>query len=320
MDEAFDWLYPTMTARRPSRRDAPGRTTSIATDSDRYTHGHPLALASRQTVRTAEGEAGYLLPYLRPGMRLLDVGCGSAMITEGLARAVAPGEVVGTDVEPAAVLDAQARAEAAGLSGVTFEEASVYALPFPDAAFDVVHAHQVFQYLARPVDAAHEVLRVLAPGGLFGARDADYSTMAHWPPTPVLDHWLALYHAVTARNGSEPDASRRLLSWLRAAGFERVRVRTTTVEFAEADEVQAWGEAWAARATESSLATQAVEYGFATREDLEEIAEGWRAWSQEKDAFFMYTNVECIAFKAVSNVPIPRLDGMPRLDSIPRLE
>jgi hypothetical protein len=62
----------------------------------------------------------------------------------------------------------------------------------------------------------------------------------------VLDHWLALYHAVTAHNGAEPDASRRLLSWLRAAGFARVRVRTTTVEFAEAEEVQAWGEAWAA--------------------------------------------------------------------------
>jgi hypothetical protein len=62
-----------------------------------------------------------------------------------------------------------------------------------------------------------------------------------------------------------------------------------------------------------------MEFGFATREDLEEIAEGWRAWSQEPDAFFMYTNVECIAFKAASNVAIPRIDSLPP-DSIPRLE
>jgi ubiquinone/menaquinone biosynthesis C-methylase UbiE len=281
-----------------ARARPPQRITPIATDSDHYTHGLQLAASARHGTRTAESDAAYLLPHLRPGMRLLDVGCAAGMITEGLARAVAPGAVVGTDVEPAALLDAQARADAAGLAAVRFEEASVYALPFSDAAFDAVHAHQVFQHLVRPVDAAHEVLRVLAPGGIFGARDADYSTMAHWPPCPPLDQWLALYHAVTARNGAEPDASRRLLSWLRAAGFARARVSTTTVEFAEPVEVRAWGEAWAARATESSLATQALEYGFATIEELEEIAAAWREWVHQPDAFFMYTNVECIAVKA----------------------
>ena len=69
-------------------------------------------------------------------MRLLDVGCGPGSITLGLAEAVAPGEVVGVDLQPAQVEQARALAAERGVANVRFEVASAYALPFPDAAFD----------------------------------------------------------------------------------------------------------------------------------------------------------------------------------------
>ena len=52
-------------------------------------------MARRLAVRDAE----FLLPYLKPGLRLLDLGCGPGSITIGLAGIVAPGEVVGVDIQ-----------------------------------------------------------------------------------------------------------------------------------------------------------------------------------------------------------------------------
>jgi cyclopropane fatty-acyl-phospholipid synthase-like methyltransferase len=70
-------------------------------------HANPV-FEAELALRTAAKEGAFLLPYLRPGMRLLDFGCGPGSITLGLAEAVAPGEVVGVDLQPSQV--AQARA------------------------------------------------------------------------------------------------------------------------------------------------------------------------------------------------------------------
>jgi len=69
-----------------------------------------------QARRTAERAAPFLLPHLRPGMRLLDCGVGPGTITFGLAQAVAPGEVVGIDLEATEVEQARALASAVPVS------------------------------------------------------------------------------------------------------------------------------------------------------------------------------------------------------------
>ena len=172
--------------------------------------------------RTAEDSAAYLLPHLEPGLTVLDIGCGPGTITADLAERVAPGRVLAVD-QVADVLDvARAEIQRRNLSNVTFATADVHNLEFPDGAFDVVHAHQVLQHVADPVQALREMRRVCRPGGIVAARDADYAGFIWFPRLPALDLWLDLYEKAARANRGEPDAGRRLLSWAMKTGFRDI--------------------------------------------------------------------------------------------------
>ncbi|RBY96336.1 SAM-dependent methyltransferase [Blastococcus sp. TF02-8] len=251
---------------------------------DTYTHGHAEPVLQSHRWRTAENSAGYLLPSLRPGLDLLDVGCGPGTITVDLASRVAPGRVLGVDLSADPLREARAGAARAGV-GVEFRVGDVYALDLPDDSFDVVHAHQVLQHLTDPVAALREMTRVCRPGGVLAVRDVDYAATTWFPTDDGLDRWLALYGRVARANDAEPDAGRRLLSWAHAAGLREVTASTSAWCFATGDERAWWGNSWAGRATASSFAEQAVAYGLATAADLEQIADAWRRWRDADDGW-----------------------------------
>jgi SAM-dependent methyltransferase len=100
---------------------------------------------------------------LRPGLRVLDVGCGTGDHLRLLAPLVAPGEAVGVDLS--ATLIEHARRGGTGV-GLSFQVGDAYDLPFADGSFDRVVANQVLLHLADPWPAVAEMRRVLAPGGL----------------------------------------------------------------------------------------------------------------------------------------------------------
>jgi len=269
--------------------------TSTGRPSDTYTHGHHESVLRSHRWRTAANSAGYLLPELRPGQHLLDVGAGPGTLTVDLAGHVHPGLVVGID-NAAEVLDAaRDHAAAQGADTVTFAVGDVYALDFADARFDVVHAHQVLQHLTDPVAALREMRRVCRVGGTVAVRDSDYSAMTWHPADPRLTDWLDLYRAVARANGAEPDAGRRLLAWARAAGFTEVRPSASAWCFATPADRQWWGEVWADRVTGSAFARQAVDGGLATPGDLARLADGWRDWAGCDDGWFSVLHGELLA-------------------------
>jgi ubiquinone/menaquinone biosynthesis C-methylase UbiE len=259
-----------------------------------YTHGHHESVLRSHTWRTAANSAAYLLPHLRPGMSLLDVGCGPGSITADLAELVDPGHVTAIDTAEGVVAEARATAAARSLQNVTCEVADVYDLAYPDQTFDVVHAHQVLQHVADPVGALRAMRRVCKPGGIVAVRDSDYAAFTWYPEVPALREWLALYQRVARANGGEPDAGRRLLSWARQAGFTEIAATASVWCFATPAERAWWSGIWADRVTASAIADQAVSYGYATRADLGRIADGWRVWGAAADGWFSVPHSEIL--------------------------
>ncbi len=99
-----------------------------------------------------------LAPFLRPGLRTLDVGCGPGGNSAWLLE---HGPVTGVDLAPEAIALLRARRP-----GIEALEADATDLPLPDAAFDVVLSVTALSDIESDDRAAAEIARVLAPGGV----------------------------------------------------------------------------------------------------------------------------------------------------------
>jgi SAM-dependent methyltransferase len=262
---------------------------------DVYTHGHHESVLRSHTWRTVENSAAYLLPELRAGLDVLDVGCGPGTITADLASRVAPGTVVGIDRANEVI--EQAKAVEGRPANARFEVGDAYALAYPDDSFDLVHAHQVLQHLSDPVAALREMRRVCRPGGVVAARDSDYAAFGWAPADPRLDDWLSTYRSVARANGAEPDAGRHLLGWAHRAGFASVSPSASVWCFATPEDRRWWGGLWADRMRHSAVADQALALGITTREALDGVAEAFLAWSAHPDGWFMVPHGEIRAAK-----------------------
>ena len=266
----------------------------MPTGPDVYLHGHHDSVLRSHRWRTPGNSAGYLLAHLRPDAEVLDVGCGPGTITAGLAALVRHGRVTGIDAAGQVLAEARHEAASRGLANLSYQVGDVYALEFADAAFDVVHAHQVLQHLSDPVAALTEMRRVCRPGGIVAARDSDYGGMIWYPQDRELAEWLALYQRVARAAGGEPDAGRRLLSWARAAGFGRVEASASAWCYTSGQDRSWWGALWAERLTASALAERAIEHGLATRRDLARLADAWLRWAASEDGWFLVPHGEVL--------------------------
>ncbi|MGW8377596.1 methyltransferase domain-containing protein [Streptomyces sp. ODS28] len=266
----------------------------MAQETAVYTHGHHASVLRSHQWRTAANSAAYLTGHLLPHMRLLDIGCGPGTITADLAELVPDGHVTGLDAAAGVLEKARAHADERGVKNVSFETGDIHRLPYEDDSFCVVHAHQTLQHVGDPVGALREMRRVCKPGGIVAARDGDYGGMFWYPEVPGMAEWLDLYRRVARANGGEPDAGRRLHVWAREAGFTDVTVSTSTWLYTTEEERAWWSGLWAERLVASSFAESAVNGGLATEEELRGLADAWRRWGAEPDAWFSIVNGEIL--------------------------
>jgi ubiquinone/menaquinone biosynthesis C-methylase UbiE len=263
-----------------------------------YTHGHAPAVMRQHAQRTAGEAAAFLLPHLRPDMRLLDVGCGPGSITRGLAERLPAGQVIGLDLSRETLESARRDAAARGLQNLRYEEGSVYELPFPDGSFDVAYAHQVLQHLRERGLALSEMLRVVKPGGVVAVREVDWSTVAYFPRDPWIDRFIEVHLRTWYRNGGEPQVGRQLRALFNAAGVASLEITASVWCYATREGTVEWGESYADRLLTSPMGERPIEYGYATRPDIESMSAALRAWGSHPDALWVFTHVQALGWKA----------------------
>jgi ubiquinone/menaquinone biosynthesis C-methylase UbiE len=203
-------------------------------------------------VRSLAGAHRRLAELLAPGMDVLDVGCGTGAITEGIAQAVAPaGEVVGIDVN--AELIAHARTRAARHPNLSFEVADIAALARDSRRFDVVTAARLLLWLEDPASALHALARAAKPGGLLVVLDYNL-TRTRWEPTPsasVLEFYDAFLRW-RAQAGMDNEMADRLPSLFAEIPLKRIRSTQQLETARRGDEdfevrIALWGQVIATR-------------------------------------------------------------------------
>ncbi|MGI8552506.1 MAG: class I SAM-dependent methyltransferase [Dehalococcoidia bacterium] len=249
-----------------------------------YIHRDNPSVVANHRSRTAAKEAAFFLLHLRPGMRLLDCGCGPGTITLGLAEAVSAGEAIGVDLEPRRVEEARLLAATRGISNVRFAVGNLYELPFPDASFDAAFAHAVLMHLRDPLRVLREMRRVLRPGGVAGISDGDWSTGLLAPSTPLLETMRELEIRVRHYQGGNVYYARNQRRLLLEAGFSRTVGSVScgssgTVEATRRDAASDVGR------FRGSIAPTAISQGWANPEQIEAMCAEMLVWGERPDAF-----------------------------------
>ena len=176
------------------------------------------------------------LAALRPGERVLDVACGTGLVTLPVARQVGPGgRVTGVDLSEKMVAEAWGAAGAEGLGNVEFARMDAEALELPDASFEVALSALGILYCPDPLKALREMHRVLVPDGRVA--------VAVWGERRRCG-WAEIFPIVESRVESEVcplffqlGTGDALQLNLDAAGFGEVRVERidTALEYPSAE-------------------------------------------------------------------------------------
>lgn len=232
--------------------------------------------------RTAQTHAAFFLPRLRPGMDLLDLGCGPGSITVGLAAAVAPGQTVGLDLDPDPI------------AGITVVAGDVMRLPFPDASFDAIFACALLQHVADPLAALREARRVARPGAVIGLADADWDGELVYPTNETLRRSTEL--ARKLREGTSPNVGKQLRHLLAEAGFVRAEGYARAGHHGTPEQARGVAAMQASLFGYPAAIARAVTHGWASAQEMAEIGQAWLAWGEEPGAFVARFWCEAVAW------------------------
>jgi SAM-dependent methyltransferase len=224
-------------------------------------------------------------------MRVLDVGSGPGTITLGLARAVAPGDVVGIDIAPSQIDASRALAAEQGVTNLRFELGKGEALPFPDGSFDAVFSHAVIEQVPEPLAVLREMRRVVRLSGVAGVDASDWGTNVTEPQSSVMEEAIAVWLRVWEHNGGHPRLGRQVPRLMRTAGFGQLQTTTSPFEF------MGWGGGlFAELVSAPGFVERVTTLGWADEERIARWVTALREWDANPDGVWASLKIRTVGW------------------------
>lgn len=162
---------------------------------------------------------------IKPGERVVDMGCGPGGVLHLLGKRVGPaGSVLGIERSPHFVELARRFVNDHALPQIEIREGDAYATGLPRASFDGAHMRLVLVNVPEPRKIVREMAALVRPGGWVASFEADFVGHDCDPPLPAWDRLLEAYIAYSARQGIDLFIGRRIHGLFREAGVEDIRV------------------------------------------------------------------------------------------------
>lgn len=161
--------------------------------------------------------------------KILDLGCGSGIMSSELAKIADSGEVIGIDLSESILKEACWLKDSQGISNLKFQSGSVHKLNFPDNYFDFVYSRLLFQHLVEPNKVLNNIYRILKPGGVIYLLDVDNSWFSI---DPEPQSFQSLRHNLTSlqkSQGGDPYVGRKLGGYCHQAGFNQIQTRVEVI-------------------------------------------------------------------------------------------
>ena len=259
-----------------------------------YTMGFNDALIEIFSQGNAEVSAAYLLPRLKPGLNVLDVGCGPGTISASLAEIVAPGELHGVDMEESQVELARSAAKASGTENAFFHVGDALALPFEDGFFDVAHFHNALLYIPDTLGVLAEVRRVLKPGGIIGLREMIVGSSFTYPDYGILGDSWEIFEDLLAADEGHPQMGKEMKGHIQRAGFTDVQFTATMRIYSTPEEIELIYSLISKWFLSDEIMEAAIKYSASSEERFDRIRNGYDKWRVEPGAYFVIAFGEVI--------------------------
>jgi ubiquinone/menaquinone biosynthesis C-methylase UbiE len=240
----------------------------------------PKGTAVVLDARTLEGSNANLLQVLKPGQKVLDAGCGTGAITQGICKYVGDdGLVIGLDSSKELITLAQERYTSYPQLQFVCEEMLRYETPL---RFDVITTTRTLQWIANPIQTIRKLVSLLAPGGMLCVLDYNHTQIQWTPEAPAaMQYFYDQFLHWRADAGMDNAIGDHVAELLTESGLRVITTEDHSEYFERGHErFEGHMDIWLQVA--KLRGPQLVNDGYVTEEERLKAIEDYSAWCAEK--------------------------------------